>query len=52
MGQRSAEILAQAGAGPAGEGAGLFKVAVEVFGAAGEPEGLEPGRPAGGVLAK
>ena len=46
VGQGAAEILAQAGAGPAGEGAGFFKQAVEVLGAVGEPEGLEPGRPA------
>ena len=47
MGQGTAEILAQAGAGPVGEGAGFFKQAVECFGAFGQPEGLEPGRPAG-----
>ena len=49
MGQRSAEILAQAGAGPTGEGAGLFKQAVEGFGAVCKPEGLEPDRPAGWI---
>ena len=49
MGQGAAEILAQTGANLTGEGAGFFKQAVEVFGAVGEPEGLEPDRPAGGV---
>ena len=34
VGQRSAEILTQTGANLTGEGAGLFKQAVEVFGAA------------------
>ena len=33
VGQGTAEILAQAGTDPTGEGAGLFKEAVEVFGA-------------------
>ena len=49
VGQRSAEILTQTGANLTGEGAGLFKQAVEVFGAVGEPEGLQSGRPAGGI---
>ena len=49
MGQSPAEILTQTGAGPSGERGGCLEQTVEGFGVGGEPECLEPGRPAGGV---
>ena len=52
MGECAAEVLAEGGADIAGEGAGLFEPGLELVLCPGEPEGLQPGWVARGVLAE
>ena len=52
VGEGAAEVLAQGRADVAGEGAGLFEPGLELVLCPGEPEGLQPGWVARGVLAE
>ena len=52
MGEGAADVLAESWAGVAGEGAGLLEPGLELVLCPGEPEGLQPGWIARGVLAE